>query len=186
MENSSHSLLPMPIRTKEADKVYSILGRAVSYATEFETNCRELAHIFEIKDVEDNFDYEIYIRMQNGTLNNKIKKIIREHDIGSWFSKCIDDGRIARNRLVHEIPKFHISDMESDDGRRSLWASIMVEIMNISKANQFVLDLIRIIKENSGKTFGSDLIAYGGAVHEWIGSLSVEQDDGANPTHCTD
>jgi hypothetical protein len=164
----THPFLPLPNRTDESDKYYAVLGRALSYATEFEHNCRRLAHLFDIENTDHDFGYEVWMLMERGTLFNKIKDLVNIHDLDGSISAELHQARQARNRIAHEIARDHISRMSTPEGRRSFEIDILLTVQEISKGNQIVLDVTRILIEGKRETHGSDVIEYHDAVWNWI------------------
>jgi hypothetical protein len=163
----SHPLLPMPERTKESDAVYSVLGRALAYATEFESNCRTLAHLFDIQKSESQFSYEIYKLVKSGTLHAKIKLLIDEHGLPDWIEEKIHEARKARNFVAHEAAENHKKMMSTPQLMKSFETTIAQMTGKIADGNQIVLDVTRMLKERR-RGHGSDVVAYSFAVASWI------------------
>lgn len=157
----------MPKRTEESDAVYAVLGRALAYATEFENNCRTLAHLFDIDKSENEFSYEIYMLVKSGTLHAKIKLLIDEHGLPDWVGEKIHEARKARNFIVHEAAKDHQKMMSTSQSMKSFETSIMQMTGEISDGNQIVLDVTRMLQEGK-RGHGSDVVAYSFAVASWI------------------
>lgn len=163
----NHPLLPMPERTDESDAIYSVLGRALAYATEFENNCRTLAHFFDIEESETEFSYEIYELIKSGTLHAKIKLLINKYNLPDWVEEKVHDARKARNFIAHEAATDHKKIMSSEQLMRSFEVTVMQMTGDIAAGNQIVLDVIRMLKEGK-RGHGSDIIAYSFAVASWI------------------
>lgn len=162
-----HPLLPMPERNAETDEVYSVLGRALAYATEFENNCRELAHFFDIESSKEGFSYEVFQLIKSGTLHVKIKLLIDGHGLPDWAEEKIHNARKARNFIAHEAASDHKRMMSSKELMRSLEVTVMQMTLEIAEGNQMVLDVTRILKEGR-RGHGSDVVAYSFAVASWI------------------
>jgi len=163
----SHPLLPMPERTEESDAVYAVLGRALAYATEFENNCRNLAHLFDIEKSESEFSYEIYKLVKSGTLHTKIKLLIDEHGLPDWVEEKIHEARKARNFIAHEAAEDHRRMMSAPQLMKNFETTIMQMTGEIADGNQIVLDVTRMLKEGK-RGHGSDVVAYSFAVASWI------------------
>ena len=163
----NHPLLPMPQRTDESDAVYAVLGRALAYATEFENNCRALAHLFDVVKSESEFSYEVYKLVKSGTLNEKIKLLIDKHGLPKWVEEKIHDARKARNFIAHEASADHKRMMSSSQLMKSFEATIMQIASDIADGNQIVFDVTRMLKEGR-RGNGSDTVAYSFAVSSWI------------------
>lgn len=157
----------MPERTEESDAVYSVLGRALAYATEFESNCRTLAHLFDIQKSESQFSYEIYKLVKSGTLHAKIKLLIDEHGLPDWVEEKIHEARKARNFVAHEAAENHKRMMSTPQLMKSFETTIVQMTGKIADGNQIVLDVTRMLKEGR-RGHGSDVVAYSFAVASWI------------------
>lgn len=163
----SHPLLPMPERTEESDAIYAVLGRALAYATEFEENCRSLAHLFDIEKSENEFSYEVYKLVKSGTLHAKIKLLIDEHGLPDWVEEKVHEARKARNFIAHEAAEDHKRIMSTPQLMKSFETTIMQMTGEIADGNQIVLDVTRMLKEGK-RGHGSDVVAYSFAVASWI------------------
>jgi hypothetical protein len=162
-----HPLLPLPERTKEKDAVYAVLGRALAYASEFENNCRRLAHLLEIEEPKSDFMFEIWNQMENGNLYQKINQLIGIHELPEWSAEEIHKARKARNRIAHEIGLQHKELMNTEESIRYYETDILLTVQEIITGNQIVMDVTRLVKE-SRSGHGSDVVAYHGAVCDWI------------------
>ncbi|WP_137169540.1 hypothetical protein [Marinomonas sp. FW-1] len=165
----NHPLLPMPERTEESDAVYAVLGRALAYATEFEKNCRTLAHLFDIEKSESEFSYEIYKLVKSDTLYTKIKLLIGEHGLPGLMEEKIHGARKARNFIAHEAAEDHRRMMSTPQLMKSFETTIMQMTGELADGNQIVLDVTRMLKEGK-RGHGSDVVAYSFAVASWISS----------------
>lgn len=157
----------MPERTVKSDAAYAVLGRALAYATEFETNCRTLAHLFHIRDAESEFSYEIYKLIKSGTLHAKIKLLIDGHGLPEWVEEKIHEARKARNFIAHEAAVDHKIVMSSSQMMKNFESTIMQMTGNIAEGNQIVLDVTRMLKQGR-RGHGSDIVAYSFAVASWV------------------
>ncbi len=163
----NHPLLPLPERTKKKDEVYAVLGRALAYASEFENNCRVLAHLFDIEHTDKDFIFEVWNLMNSGTLFQKIKQLVDVHDLPNWTADEIHKARQARNRIAHEIGLGHTKLENTEESIRYFETDILLTVQEIIKGNQIVLDISRLVKQ-SKKEHGSDVIAYHSAVCDWL------------------
>lgn len=157
----------MPERTIESDAVYAVLGRALAYATEFENNCRALAHLFDIENTKDEFSYEVYRLVKSGTLHTKIKLLVDEHGLPVWVEEKIHSARKARNFIAHEAAGDHKRMMSSKQSMKSFETTIMQMAGEIADGNQIVLDVTRMLKDGK-RGHGSDIVAYSFAVASWV------------------
>lgn len=157
----------MPKRSMETDEIYAVLGRALAYATEFENNCRRLAHLFDIENTREEFSYEVFKLVKSGTLHSKIKLLVDEHGLPDWVEEKIHNARKARNYIAHEVATDHKRMMSSKQLMQSLETTLMQMAGEIAEGNQIVLDVTRMLREGK-RGHGSDMVAYSFAVASWI------------------
>lgn len=143
------------------------MGRALAYATEFENNCRTLAHLFDIEKSDSGFSYEIYKLVNSGTLHEKIKLLVDEHGLPDWVEENIHEARKARNFIAHEAAEDHKRMMSTQQLMKNFETTIMLMTGDIAHGNQIVLDVTRMLKEGK-RCHGSDVVAYSFAVALWI------------------
>lgn len=157
----------MPKRSIETDEIYAVLGRALAYATEFENNCRGLAHLFDIDNTKEDFSYEVFKLVKSGTLNDKIKLLVDKHGLPDWVEEKIHNARKARNYIAHEAATDHKRMISSEQLMKSLETTLMQKVGEIAEGNQIVLDVTRMLREGK-RGHGSDMVAYSFAVASWI------------------
>jgi hypothetical protein len=157
----------LPERSKEIDEVYGVLGRALSYACEFENNCRVLAHLFEILESKYDFMFEVEQLMENGSLFQKINSLVNLHELPNWTSEEIHKARKARNKIAHQVPLNHVRLINTPESIRSFETDILLTVQEIIMGNLIVIDVTRLLKE-SKRGFGSDVVAYHSKVCEWV------------------
>ena len=163
----NHPLLPLSERTVEKDETYAVLGRALAYATEFEDNCRKLAHLFDIENSNEDFSWIVWGLMKKGTLNDKINSLIKTHNFPKWSANEIHNARQGRNYIAHEAAQQHAELLETEKGRREFEYRIISVVRDITLGNQIVLEAYEMIK--TGKySAGSDMVAYDDEVYTWV------------------
>jgi hypothetical protein len=92
-------------RTIWGDEHYSVIGRALTVATRFESLCRALNTLLKIRGNNNILDSEIEVtkfakRLYKIKLSDHISSIAgKEEDLKSILEK----GRLARNEIAHEI-----------------------------------------------------------------------------------
>ncbi len=163
-----HPLLPLATRSEEIDKYYSVLGRALAYATEYEFNCRRLAHHYEALEFGDDYALQVWLLGKDGRLANKITKINCDYSLPDYTQKILGDAREARNWIAHEAAENHVFMLSTPENRRAFQADIIGRIDDIIKGNQIVLDCYRIVSNNLPFSHGSDMVKYYFAVIDWI------------------
>ncbi|EGQ9099451.1 hypothetical protein GA102_22545 [Vibrio alginolyticus] len=165
---TSHPLLPMPSTNLEISESYALLGRALAYATDFEHNCRTLAHLTDVVNTNNEFSFEVYMLLKSGTLYEKIRSLVSEYSLPTHSEDSIHAARKARNNIAHSICIEHEKLLSSESGRLAFRANIMCEMDPLIKGNQLVQDITRILKQGSKDTHGSEAIEYFFAVSEWL------------------
>ncbi len=140
----------------------------MAYATEFENNCRKLAHLTELDTTEPDFSLIVYLAMQKGTLYQKINRLVDSHSLPQHVDKIIHNARNARNYIAHSIASEHRTILQTKDGRNYFRAEVHGQIDDIIKGNQCVLDITRIITNGEVEDHGSDVVEYHFAVGKWI------------------
>ena len=93
-------------RTEWGDSIYSAIGRALTLATHFESSCRGLVGILQLKTTPheilesptgiEEFSAELYRR----SLGRNISTLVPTQDD---FRLLLDKARDARNEIAHEI-----------------------------------------------------------------------------------
>ncbi|MGN4977070.1 hypothetical protein [Aeromonas sp. 95A] len=119
------------------------MGRALAYATEFENNCRTLAHLFDIEKSDSEFSYEIYKLVNSGTLHEKIKLLVDEHGLPDWVEENIHEARKARNFIAHEAAEDHKRMMSTQQLMKSFETTIMLMTLTIPSYERGVARLLR-------------------------------------------
>lgn len=166
---TSHPLLPiLPFNSSETEKSYALLGRALAYATDFENNCRQLAHLSDIRESQSEFSYEVYLLLKAGTLYEKVKSLVVEYKLPEHAENCIHAARKARNTIAHSIALEHDKLLDTESGRLSFRSNILNQMDALIEGNQLVLDITRILKNDQSYTYGSDVVAYFIAVNDWL------------------
>ncbi|MHA2852287.1 DUF4145 domain-containing protein [Vibrio harveyi] len=127
---TSHPLLPMPSTNLEISESYALLGRALAYATDFEHNCRTLAHLTDVVNTNNEFSFEVYMLLKSGTLYEKIRSLVSKYSLPTHSEDSIHAARKARNNIAHSICIEHEKLLSSESGRLAFRANIMCEMDN--------------------------------------------------------
>jgi hypothetical protein len=102
-------------RTEWGDSIYSVVGRALTLATHFESSCRGLAGILELKTKPSELlespagIKELSDKLYRRSLSRHISSFAPSQD---EFRRLLDRGRHARNEIAHEITL----DIDDQDG----------------------------------------------------------------------
>lgn len=128
-------------RTEDGDRLFSSLGRALTLATRFESNCRGLAAILQMKanssavletdEALKEFSEKLYKR----TLDHHIKSsVVAESEL----HKLLNRARIARNEIAHELPLGLCSQEGLDRLGEDVDAGIKELVATIAEADRAV------------------------------------------------
>ncbi len=161
----------LPEITEFSDQGYAILGKALAYATSYETNCKALASLIDIKgnsgilDSEDNLN-EFLDSIQKRNLNNSIQNIKKSIFPSNSITEILRKGREARNFIAHEsaIGVFRLFD---NDERKKLIREIKEKIIEIAEANIIIIILGFNITNEPVPTL-SFLSSYPENVAKWV------------------
>ncbi|HIF9261832.1 TPA: hypothetical protein ACX6Q5_001087 [Photobacterium damselae] len=165
---TNYPLLPMPTNCEEITKSYALLGRALAYATEFESNCRKLAHLSDVIKSESDYSFQVYLLLNSGTLHKKIRSISFQYELPKHAEETIHSARKARNNIAHSVAIGHKDLLISSDGRSYFRATILGIMDSLIEGNQMVEDMIRILSVGDKLSYGSDRVEYFFSVCDWL------------------
>jgi len=161
----------LPKITEFSNQGHTILGRALAYATSYESNCKTLAsligfkHDHSILNKEDHLN-EFLAFMQKRKLFAHIEDIIKKTNLPHSIPEMLHKGREARNFIAHESSIGVFQLFESDD-RAFIIKDIRKKIIEIAEANMAVLILGQKITNEPIPTL-SYLNSYSESVAEWV------------------
>jgi hypothetical protein len=114
-------------RTDFSDAIYSAIGRGLASSTQFEANCRSLALLVGIKErvisdasfsLSKPEDLDALVNdLQKKRLFDQITAVCVGLGIDSEIRMILQNGRVARNALVHELTLGLEHQGEKDVGR---------------------------------------------------------------------
>lgn len=138
-------------RTQLGDELYSCIGRALTISTRFEAMCKTLNSLLQVKSNRGSLESEEEIQL----LVNKIyKKNLATHintitkgKGNDDLRKILDDARIARNEIAHEISLGldGCIDLIPESEIKALIAKLKQLIVTIAIADKIVSFVISII-----------------------------------------
>jgi len=157
-------------RTIWGDEVYSIIGRALTFSTRFESICRTLNALLHIKENKNILESEEDVT----ELVDKIWKLPLVQHISSIATESelkdvLDKGRRARNKIAHELtlgldrsidtlPRRHIDNLM--DRLREL-------IKELSEADR-VVSLVASVATKVPLPSPEFLAQYPSLIEKWI------------------
>lgn len=146
-----------PESTEFSDNCFSIIGKAIFYATFFESNFVSFTKIEELKInclTSDKPDFEIiFEKINKRTLNVHIDHFIKLHkieyikEILENLKEILHDARKSRNFIAHDICKGIEYIIETDEGQNKIIQQIKEEIYKIAKADVIICYLIQIFNK---------------------------------------
>ena len=120
-------------RTMFSDDTYSAIGRALAFATCFESNCKSFSYLIHVCTAMQNAESisslngdewiakaEEEISRRTKTLGRQIEAVLRHYHLPSDISSVIHKGRKARNIISHEVTLGVEHIIESDEGREKI------------------------------------------------------------------
>ncbi|MCP4369540.1 MAG: hypothetical protein GY797_15730, partial [Deltaproteobacteria bacterium] len=171
------SFFDTPERTCHSDEGFGALGRALRFAQAYESNCRALVSLLDLKksvgsgdispspedDEYQNFIQKLWKRNLGGNLIQLRDSYCLPADIYS----ILDKARKARNFIAHEICLGIIDTIESEGGRTELIITIKSKTEEIADGDRYICLLMQIITKEpipSSKYFEE----YPDIVSKWV------------------
>ncbi len=143
-------------RTQFSDEAYGSLGRALSFAAEYESNCRALAVILGLKMADkeanrllsDDERGQLVDLLWKRRLSDHIKDVIGKHktlpdDMRDFLTKA----RLSRNTIVHDLSNELRGVFETGEGRSQLLKQLGKQTAILAKAN-FLIGFLLAIATN--------------------------------------
>jgi len=162
-------------RTIFSDECYGVIGRALTFANRFESNCKALAILLKLKtdwrlDSDKCTDelservsklygkplgiyVEIIRQVCEKNMNNSKEAGITE--LQKFFTKKLKSANKARIELVHELTRSIEDEVEDDNGRANIIKSVETLIREIAEVDLLVFNVIRIITKEPPYLGGS-------------------------------
>jgi hypothetical protein len=135
-------------RAEFSDAIYSAIGRGLTFATLFESNCRALALLVGVKnqvisDVSFSLsrqeDLDALVNdLQRKRLVDQINVVCSDLGIDSESRRILQKGREARNAVAHELTLGLEHQVESDLGRDNYLDHLRILIEDLAVANLVV------------------------------------------------
>ena len=152
-------------RTIFSDECYGVIGRALTFATRFESNCKVLAILFKLKtdwrldrdkcteELSERVNklYEKPLGMYVGIIRQVYEKNMNNSkeagiiELQKFFTKKLQSANKARIELVHELTRSIEDEVDDDDGRANIIKRVETLIREIAEADLIVFSVIRVI-----------------------------------------
>jgi hypothetical protein len=141
-------------RTVFSDDTYGMIGRALTFATRFESNCRALSILLGLKSkvmkgefsLSDQEHVAVFVKGLHKKILYEHMKSIKEHlNLDEDVYKLIYNAKDARNYLVHELTLGIEYNIETDQGRENVVNNLKETIIKIARADIFIICLMAAI-----------------------------------------
>ncbi|MCK4235453.1 hypothetical protein KAX75_13580 [candidate division WOR-3 bacterium] len=163
-------------RTQFSDNTFSMVGRALTVATEFESNIRNLSSILSLKlQVRSNefilndkeYLNKFISKIQKKPLGIQVEKINKKLDFPFDLFKLIYEAKETRNDIVHELTLGIEHNIETDEGRKFIVETLTEKISKIAKANIIIIYII-CLETNKEKPTVQYINSYGEMILNWV------------------
>lgn len=140
-------------RTEFADSFYAVIGRTLTFATRFESNCRALAIVMGIKtalengtfSLDNDADLESLVeQIMRRTLNDNIKNIMAGLGLPYDVSLTIHNARKARNEVAHSLTLGIEDKVEDDTERRITLQRVRDLVCDIANGDKLVCAFLHL------------------------------------------
>lgn len=159
--------LTVPSVSKQTDRAYATLGRALSLASSFEADCRLVAFSLKLKEpypVSD--DIKAYTKFLE-TLKAAQDVIVSGLDLSENYTDLLLIARNARNFVAHEAGE----DIETKFKDKEKWAAwhqtLREKVLQITVGKQIVAILLARVANGTMPT-KSALSAYPEHIVQWV------------------
>lgn len=163
----------IPERIQFSDEGYSVLGRALAFATDFEGNCRNFASIIGLKDEPSILQDEKSINkfcmfLEKRKLFAHLKTITDKYKITEDGNTALKKGREARNYIAHEAGLGLKHILENDDSKMNFLNDIEIKVRDIAGANLLILLMSKIETNEPIYTLAPVVQGYVDRVVQWV------------------
>lgn len=170
-------------RTVFSDNSFGIIGRALTFATYFESICRGLSTLIDLKSkhksgkfsLENDEELQIFLhKLERYILYQHIEKISQYYEFDKDIKSLIHKAKNARNFIVHELTLGIEEIIHTDESRHFIIESLKEKITDIAKAN--ILLIIMICLETHEEIPTPDYLKkYPNMISTWV--LDVDDFD---------
>ena len=166
-------------RTEFSDASYSALGRALTYATVFEANCRSLSSLGHLKirlpellktyppgtDVLPMIVGEIWRKQ----LYPHIEKVLKNHGWGSKsdVAGLLTKAREARNEIAHAVALGLPANIETDVGQSEFLARISALVEEIT-VGLMIVEVTSLVETHEPCPAPDFFVDYSQRIVRWV------------------
>jgi hypothetical protein len=165
------------------DMLYAAVGRALALAVSFEHTCYAVALLVEsfeeVKEAgvgvlaDPGFVQRIFDGLQGKKLNTQIKAVFATFPLEQLRS-TVEEGRLARNKLVHDLLKPHDVLIEHEEGRAMLMEELKTLVARIAVADEIMGQLFDILSGN-GLSDEEELLKVAQRTEIWVMGAAVQE-----------
>lgn len=159
-------------RDEQEERYYAAAGRALSYATRFEMNCRQLARMIGFtENFEIRFapvaELDAFFESLEGSLASQIKKILPKfiQPPGVDLQTLFKAAREARNEIAHEVTVSIEHMLKDPFGKRRLLERLRELTTQIAEADRPVCVALSLM---NGDPLLSQLDQYPAKIAAWV------------------
>src|SRR5262249_12245488 len=132
------------------------IGRALTFATRFEANCRALAALIGVheamkaRSVPDGESVDdLFVRLtqeywQDRRLRHHVTAVALYEKLPQDVRAILRVGRQARNEIAHELTLGIVAEIQTEEGRSTLLQSLRSTVAKIADADRIVCVLAHI------------------------------------------
>jgi len=134
--------------TSFSDTNYTIVGKALTIATKFETEAKGIANILKLRDPhlitnKDRLSDFIVELEKFQHFHKTIKQIKINIEVKTLLERAID----SRNFIAHELTKGLDSIAESNTARVNIIEQLRIHVFNIAEAEKYLLTINCLINK---------------------------------------
>lgn len=171
--------LTFPGGTPERTAYFATIGRALAYATRFESSCRKMIGVLGLAqssrpllESEEALS-EFVRRIRSSTLSRNIHKLAKPAGGDTEIREMLNAAREGRNFIAHHATLGFESDLRDPAAVRSRLRELETHVNSIAEADRFVCLLISLFTRTALPP-GEVVNAYPRRVREWVFDASAK------------
>ncbi len=164
-------------RTEFSDANYAALGRALAYATSFESICRAVSSRHHIRqqviekslsiDTADEAFAAVVADVWEQRLWQHVKAILEYEEFPSDIAGKIKQAKSARNEIAHELALGISHTVQTDSGRSDLFVALSDLVRKIAEG-YIIVELTSLIETHEPVPTRQFLTTYPARMVEWV------------------
>jgi hypothetical protein len=164
-------------RTEFSDANYAALGRALAYATSFESICRALSSLRDIRqrvidmnlsvDTSDDAFAAAVADVWDQRLRQHVRRILEYSEFPSDVAATVKKAKAARNEIAHELALGIAHTVETDSGRSEFLAALSELVRNIAEG-YIIVEITSLLETHEPVPTQQFLAKYPSRMVEWV------------------